>query len=83
MRLGTITKRCRLEVNGELKIIDTVSGLYKKQKKQIEGANDCLPFLKDRQMLFASTFYPKIGYATERNTLFELEEMDSVEDGEA
>jgi len=42
-----------------------------------------LPFLKDRQMLFASTFYPKIGYATERNTLLELEEMDSVEDGEA
>jgi len=42
-----------------------------------------LPFLKDRQMLLASTFYPKIGYATERNTLLELEEMDSVKDGEA
>jgi hypothetical protein len=34
-------------------------------------------------MLFASTFYPKIGYATEGNTLLELEEMDSVKDGEA
>ena len=29
-------------------------------------------------MLLASTFYPKIGYATERNTWLELEEMDSV-----
>jgi len=34
-------------------------------------------------MLLASTFYPKIGYATERNTWLELEEMDSVKDGEA
>jgi hypothetical protein len=34
-------------------------------------------------MLLASTFYPKIGYATEGNTLLELEEMDSVKDGEA
>jgi hypothetical protein len=34
-------------------------------------------------MLFASTFYPKIGYATKKNTLLELEEMESVKDGEA
>jgi len=32
-------------------------------------------------MLLASTFYPKIGYAKERNTWLELEEMDSVKDG--
>jgi len=42
-----------------------------------------LPFLKDRQMLLVSTFYLKIGYATERNSLLELEEMDSEKDGEA
>jgi len=35
------------------------------------------------QMLFASTLYSKIGYATKRNILLELEEMDSVKDGEA
>jgi len=29
----------------------------------------------------ASTFYPKISYSTERNTLLQLEEMDSVKDG--
>jgi hypothetical protein len=34
-------------------------------------------------MLLASTFYPKISYATERNTLLELKKMDSVKDGEA
>jgi len=34
-------------------------------------------------MLLGSTFYPKIGYATEMNTLLQLEEMDSVKDGEA
>jgi len=57
--------------------------IYIETKKKIEVTNDYSPFSKDRQTLLASTFYPKIGYATEGNTLLELQETDSVKDGEA
>ena len=57
--------------------------IYIETKKTNRGARDYSPFSKDIQMLFASTLYPKIGYATKRNILLELEEMDSVKDGEA
>jgi len=50
-------------------------------RPQIRSRDYIYLIKKNRQMLLASTFYPKISYSTERNTLLQLEEMDSVKDG--
>ena len=53
------------------------------KKKTNRRGERLLAFLKRQANVIGLYIYPKIGYATERNTLLELEEMDSVKDGEA